>query len=79
MKIIQDEFTSRTDLSRQQIYQLRHERDHLCRLCSEPVAAEPEGCKLCPAHLTKQRRWCNPVKKKARAHPPENYNPADLI
>lgn len=78
MKIILDEFTH-TDLTRQQRYQFRHERDGLCRLCPDLVV---EGSKFCADHQQKQRVWCAAVKpeeKKTRTSPPKNYNPADLI
>jgi hypothetical protein len=45
---ITDEFTHRTDLSRQQKYQLRAMRDGLCRLCGRPV--EILGRQMCPEH-----------------------------
>jgi hypothetical protein len=35
--LIKDEFTSRTDISRQRRYQLRHDRDGLCELCPAPA------------------------------------------
>lgn len=86
MKIILDEFTH-MELTRQQRYQLRHERDGLCRLCPDLVAEDVPGCHYCADHLKKQRLWCNPVtkptpapaEKKTRAHPSSGYNPTDLI
>lgn len=68
MKIITDEFSS-LPISRQRRYQLRHERDGICKLCDEPAAKDSA---FCATHLKKQRQWCC-------VSPKKNYNPADLV
>ena len=51
-KLIQDEFTNRTDLSAPRKYQLRRERDGLCRICGKPGKSG-----LCPTHRAYHRRF----------------------
>lgn len=78
MKIITDEFSARNDLSPQQKYQLRHERDGLCRLCPR----EPEGeSPYCKKHLKAQRAYSCAQPKRVRTRTPavSAVSPQDLI
>lgn len=68
MKIITDEFSA-LKISDARRYQMRHERDGLCRLCSTKAAPDS---RYCPKHLKRQRRLCARTK-------PVRVNPADLI
>lgn len=54
-RIIQDEFTA-LDISRQRKFQLRRERDGLCRLCSRKVRTKGEV--YCRRHRIAQRCHC---------------------
>ena len=69
-KLIQDEFTSMR-ISRQRRYQLRREKEGLCRICGEKAARNARYCKT---HLEKQRMLCRKVKTDA-----PTSNPQDLI
>ncbi len=52
-----DEFTS-LNISRQRRFQLRRNRDGLCRICSAPVeTAETGDQAYCPRHRQKQRDY----------------------
>ena len=62
-----DEFTARRDLSRQRKYQLRAERDGLCRICGRK--RDPD-VRSCPACLEDRR---------ARHRCTKAYKPADYI
>lgn len=71
---IVDEFTSRTDLSRQRRYQLRAERDKCCRICGAKAVPRKKLCKVCEAdHIQRCQsyRTGNP--------PAATKAPADLI
>lgn len=67
-RLIQDEFTM-LDISAQRKYQLRRERDGLCRLCGEPAET---GFGYCVKHRREQLR-------RHRLWRVSQDNPQDLI
>lgn len=56
---IHDEFTA-LKLTPQRKYQLRHERDGLCRCCPEMALRDSEGASLglCEKHAKIQKHTC---------------------
>jgi len=82
MNLILDEFTS-LKVSRQRRYQLRRERDGLCRLCGEPVEAPSHYCakhraeqaaRMTPDGLKRRRR-----RKLRQLRQSRPVDPRDLI
>ena len=68
-KRIRDEFTARTDLSRQQKYQLRAMRDGKCKQCRNKALPKLHLCSTChEKHLNRTRSYV-----------PKNPQPQDLI
>lgn len=59
--IVVDEFTFRTDLSRQRKYQLRKRKQNCCVTCGVPTIADiygkhPEKCDTCRANTRDNRK-----------------------
>ena len=65
--LIRDEFAGRRDVSRQQVYQLRHRRDGLCMLCAEPAATKNHCRRHAVDERERQRRRVGSVRRNLRA------------